>query len=279
MINIMLNIFFYIFFTHFVSSVDRIWLIRHCDKPNNSVSPCCSQLGYERSDNWFYYLDRYLKKNNNIIIYSSNFNEKKICIPYVNKHHEANRNCQKSQRMFLTAYSIQNKLTKNDYHVKKYINSNYCIGDKIKLLENIINNKSIKDAIVVWEHKEIIEIIRNFNISIKKWKNKFKDEYDLIFLIDNINKQLYVDCFNFVTNGTKCKKDLEIWFQDFNKIPMYYENNLYLTSIELGYTNKIYKLLNYLFFTFCLYIVFFATYIICFRIYYRKLRQGYTQIY
>jgi hypothetical protein len=273
----MLYISFLIIFINFVISVERIWLLRHCDKPINNNNPCCSALGYQRADNWFFYFISYLNKNDNIAIYSSNYNEKKICLKQ-NKYNP-DRNCQKSQRMFLTAYYIHNQLTNNKYNVKNNINLDYCIGDKSQLIDNIINNiinnKNINDVIVVWEHKEIIEIIRYFNIHISKWHNRFKDVYDLIFLIDIVKKKLYIDCYNFITNGTSCSKDLKIWLQDFDSISQYYEKILYSSFHDINYTNKLSKVFIYLFIVFSLYIVIFGIYIYILQIYKRR---GYIQI-
>jgi len=279
MIKQMIFILFLIFFIKFVSSVDRIWLLRHCDKPVNNDSPCCSPIGYVRADNWYYYFDRYLDKNDNIVIYSSNYNEKKICIPFLNSQYTPNINCQKSQRMFLTAYYILNQLTNNKYHVKNNINLDYCIGYKPQLLNDIMKNKKINDVIVVWEHKEIIDIIRYFNIKLTKWHNKFTNVYDLIFMIDVVSKKLYIECYSYLTNGTSCNQDVQTWLQDFDSISQYYEKISYSSNINIQYTNKNSKLLIYLFITFSLYIVISCIYIFCSRLYYnRRLSQGYIQI-
>jgi hypothetical protein len=274
----MSHILFLIFFIQFVSSVERIWLLRHCDKPSNNESPCCSSIGYQRAENWFFYLTKYLNKNNKIAIYSSNYNEKKLCLK--NNNYIPDYNCQKSQRMFLTAYYIHNKLTSNNFQIKKNINLHYCIGNKIDLINNIIVNEDIDDAIIVWEHKEIIEIIRYFNINIKKWKNKFTNVYDLIFLIDLHSKQLYIDCFNFQNNSTLCSKEVKNWLQPFPLISNYYDKNQYSTILKSDYTNKLNKLLSYLFINLSLYILFFGIYILILRIFKftRRHRDGYVQI-
>jgi hypothetical protein len=172
--------------------------------------------------------------------------------------------------MVLTAYSIHNQLTNNKYHVKNNIILNYCIGDKSQLLNHIMKNKNINDAIVVWEHKEIIEIIRYFNINILKWNNKFTDVYDLIFMIDVENNKLYIDCYNFITNGISCSQDVKTWLQDFDSISKYYEKILYSSFRDVNYTNKLLKVFIYLFITFSLYIVIFGIYIYHLQIYRRR---------
>ena len=199
-------------------NVDRIWLIRHCDKPESFKDPCCSKLGYERSKKWHIYFKKYFNKNNKINLYSSNFNEKRVCIN--NIQYKPDSNCQKSQRMFLTAYYIEEQF-QNLFYINDNLNVNYCVGEYEKLLKKIKNNDKITDAIIVWEHKEIIDIIRSFNIDIKKWKNKYKNYYDIIFMIDVKTKQLFYDCFDFVKNTTECSSNINLWLDNFKKINIY----------------------------------------------------------
>jgi len=218
-----------LFFIYFILprtfAVNRIWLIRHCDKTKNISNPCCSNLGYERASLWHQYFEKYIQKQDKVKIYTSNFTPlKQSCINNINYQSEPNTNCQKSQRMFLTAYYLQNTFKYNMIDLSPTINIDYCIGEKYKLLERILKEQLISDAIVVWEHKEIIDIIRSFNIEIKKWKNKFKNVYNLVFMIDVQRKLLFYDCFDYVKNEiTNCSeiKNIEKWLFNFNHIDRY----------------------------------------------------------
>jgi len=241
------NIFLQIFiFFKLCNGLDRLWLIRHCDKPKSSKNPCCSELGYERAKNWYHYFKIHFKKSSIIKIYSSNFNEKKVCIN--NILYNPNAICQKSQRMFLTAYYLKETLQKF-YKFQENININFCVGDKNNLLNDILKNKNVTDTILIWEHKEIINIIRFFGIDIKKWKNKFQNNYNIVFMIDIKTKQLFYDCFDFIENITSCPNKVDLWLNNFNKIE---KKNLIVYSIS---ANKYH--VNHFFFILCIILVFF----------------------
>jgi len=238
-----------------VFGLERLWLIRHCDKPKGISNPCCSELGYHRAKSWHLYFTKYFNQNNIIEIYSSNYNEKKTCsidiIGYKSEH-----SCQKSQRMFLTAYYIQEKMQKNKLNMNKKINLKYCVGEKNKLLDTILNNKYATDSLIVWEHTEIIKIIKDFGIKITKWHNKRINEYNIVFLIDIKKKQLYYDCFDFINNKTSCSKNVNLWLNKYPIVDLYYTNmqqiNLLVTSYYLYiFFSIIYTLIICI--TYCIY--------------------------
>jgi len=190
------------------------------------------------------------------------------------RDYKPNNDCQKSQRMYLTAYYIHNALT-NNYRVGKDINLHYCIGYKHKLLSNLHKTTNIQDAIVIWEHKEIIQIIREFNIKIDKWHNKLEHVYDLIFLIDVNTGKLYRDCYSFITNQTSCSKDVSLWLKDFDKIDEYFHRKI----LQTNNTDKIDDLIIgclIVYISICIVIVFCicCTIIMC----HIPSRRGYVQI-
>jgi hypothetical protein len=251
----------FISFIYFIPkpfALNRIWLVRHCDKPISTSDPCCSKLGYERAAQWHLYFEKYIQKRDKVKIYSSNFNEKKICIN--NIKYLPDSSCQKSQRMFLTAYYLQNTFKDDVIDLSPTIDNDYCVGEKDKLLSAILKDMVVTDAIVVWEHKEIVDIIRNFDIQIKKWKNKFKNIYNLVFMIDVQRRQLFYDCFDFDKNAiTNCSEvnDMGKWLSNFNSIDKY-SGALYTTSqyptnykIEINYIKIIFFTVCFLFFLVC----------------------------
>ena len=97
---------FFLTIINIINSAKNIWLIRHCDKTNDNQNPCCSNYGYERSTNWYKYFEIYI--NSSPYIYASNYSEKKQCV--TNNYNEINPECQKSQRMYLTAEAIYNSI-------------------------------------------------------------------------------------------------------------------------------------------------------------------------
>ena len=110
-----------------------------------------------------------------------------------------NPTCQKSQRMFLTAYNLHKSFESND--IMSNINAKFCIGEYNALMNEIEDNIN-KQIVIIWEHNEIIDIIRFLGIKIDKWKNKFDDISDIIFMIDE-NNDLYYDCYDFENNVWK----------------------------------------------------------------------------
>jgi hypothetical protein len=208
--------------TTIFKGLDRLWLIRHCDKITDN-NPCCSQTGYDRANHWYLYLKVFIDPLK-LGIYTSNYNEYKQCI--IDKNFKTNPNCQKSQRMYLTANAIREQYINTDSSLLIPINTNYCIGDYKDLLQEIkINTENYRDIIIVWEHNEIIEIIRDFGIEIKKWHNRWDDVYNLIFMIDIEQQKLYYDCYNFETDTYHCLDDIQDW--------LFYHDRIH-NDIELG---------------------------------------------
>ena len=254
-------------------AADKIWLIRHCDKPNSETNPCCSELGYERAKNWHHYFKMQFNKKSIVKLYASNFNEKKVCVN--NILYKPDSTCQKSQRMFLTAFYLREKLN-NHLLFKEDINSHYCIGEKNKLINNILNNHNVSDVIIVWEHKEIINIIRYFGINIKKWRNKFQNNYNIVFMIDLKTKQLFYDCFDFIKNSTTCPDNVNKWLYNIKKIDNSFNDLILHTSLSSNFSFN----LSYGFFLIILIILFslYAILMIIHLIILQRKRRQYTII-
>jgi hypothetical protein len=62
------------------------------------------------------------------------------------------------------------------------------VGELKKMLEYAMKSKA-KDIIIIWEHEEILEIIRHFGIHIGKGKDA-KHIYNLVFMIDFVSGTL-----------------------------------------------------------------------------------------
>jgi hypothetical protein len=145
--------------------MERLWIIRHCDKTNVLNNPCCSNLGYDRSKNWINYFKKYISLNNNIKIYTSKYNlknNKNICDSDTNFYNDdeiINKNCQKSQRMTITSNIIYDSFINNSYS-QVFIEPKFCIGQIEKIYDSInydmknYNKNKITDGILIWEHQE-----------------------------------------------------------------------------------------------------------------------------
>jgi len=269
-----------------ITGIKRIWFIRHCDKPFDYKNPCCSEYGYKRAENWDHYLTKYLTREDSIKIVTSNFNTNKVCMMDLNRNPDYY--CQKSQRMYLTSHLIYENMRKiTAYNISSHINKNFCVGQAKKMLISIFKTEfSYSDIILVWEHKEMIDLIQSFDIKISKWKNKYRDHYDLLFMIDIKNNALFYDCFDFETFTTGCSKTIDTWLQDYNKINDYYQKDKVLRSIYFKNETP-QKLINFYGFLILVIISFYVFIIVSYGLYiftqeyissYRRRMRGYVLI-
>ena len=185
----------------------KIFLIRHCDKHNDNSNPCCSNTGYDRVKNWNLFFNRY---SDRLKIYTSPFKEEKMCNNYKNYDSIEKKGCQKSQRMYLTAHIIHEKL-----NLTNSINSDFCDGEYKKLVNNIKQNKHYEYFLLIREHIEIIEIIRNFDINIQDWTG---NKYNIVFLIDTDKNELFYTCFHYKSNKYSCSKKINKWLTSYTFI-------------------------------------------------------------
>ena len=149
-------------------SIDRLWLIRHCDKPHKSNNPCCSKIGYDRSNAWNFYFQHIFDNKNIIQIYASNFNDKKICMD--NIEYSANRKCQKSQRMFLTAYYIHKNL--------KNVNINVFT---INLNHDVKSVEVVRFVFMVEENQNVRNVVEVKFVSIINQNQLVKNVVEVLF--------------------------------------------------------------------------------------------------
>lgn len=216
-------------------SLNSIWFLRHCDKPNNNNNPCCTNIGYKRAIAWGNYLKTKIKKKSQIKFYASGFSQNKICINH--KKYRSNKKCQKSQRMLLTSNFIHVNFTNDDdYAVNNFININYCIGDEKYLLNDIIQSENqYNDIIVVWEHVGIINMLNQLGVKITPWSDKYGDVYNILFHYDYINHTLTYYCYDFHTQNTNCSKNINKWLKNFNEREQMSNSLLTLTNYKYSF--------------------------------------------
>lgn len=181
-----------LFFSCLVQA-NRIWIIRHCDKPSDPNNPCCSERGYERANAW---ADFFLSRVKNPVFFASNYHENKTC--GIRAHHY-NRVCQKSQRMYLTAEAIQSVFPGAPIY------TDFCVGEKRRLVDNI-RHVNATDTVLVWEHHEIVEIVRILGHPLRKWRNRWIDEYSLVFMLDIKTNQFDYACMDQI-----CRQEIRDW--------------------------------------------------------------------
>jgi len=235
----MKNVYLLLILLHVTHGLDKIWLLRHCDKPDNVRNDCCSNNGYARSNHWHLYFERYFFPlgQNKIKIYTSNFHSSKTNICIHNINHIDDKTCQHSQRMYLTSNYLYNSLNKQN--ITSIINFDYCVGSYVDMIHNINNITNYTDIIIVWEHQEIVDIINYFNIKIDKWPHKLEDNYDIIFMIDLQTNKLYYDFFDYKNNIIIHNQNIDNWLTNISTIHSYYnyfseQNNFNIICIIIN---------------------------------------------
>jgi hypothetical protein len=98
--------------------------------------------------------------------------------------------CGISQREYITAQTIDESM-----HLLEPVNTEFCVGEYPFLVRHCVKNPS-PDVLIVWEHFEIPNIIRQFNIPISDWPNTINDHYDIVFMIDVGQSKLFYDCYD-----------------------------------------------------------------------------------
>ena len=237
-------VFFYLFLffirNYLSIHLERLWLLRHCDKPKDNKNPCCSEIGKERTKYWIHYFLKVFNKEKSIQFYTSNFRSNEESCMNEKMVYQTNDKCQKSQRMFYTTYYIQKEFIKNNFNVNPQININFCIGENSNLLQTILKNADATDSILIWEHDEIIDIIRKFNIQINKWKSKYRHLYDIIFMIDLKSNKLYYECFDYRNYTYYCNNEINHWLSSFQLIEKdYFHQNINSYNLYNLYTNNL----------------------------------------
>jgi hypothetical protein len=159
---------------------------------------------------------------NKVEIIASNYNsdDDKVCA--VQYTHPQNQTCQKSQRMFLTAMEIARSI--NAHAVQDEPNISFCVGEIPGLLKYITSRKD-GHAVLVWEHHEIVEILRKLGVSdIPKWPGKLNTRYDIGFMVDlavdPTHRKLTVVCWDYVTQRSVCDSRMRDWLAPVSPIWM-----------------------------------------------------------
>lgn len=196
-------------------------MLRHCDKPIDDADSCCSDVGHQREQKWSMFLHKYLDQDDSVIeMYASNFRRIQTCnynINYELMSSVPRKNCQRAQRMYSSAYYIKENLESLNYNIIKNIDTNNCIGEESAVVQSITNSTQITDAILIWQHDEIIEIIRSFDIKMNDFSKSDKYIYDIAFMLDLSSKKLYYECFEYYDSSSvsSCSPLIHSWLQSF----------------------------------------------------------------
>lgn len=195
-------------------SLKTVFIIRHCDELDDS-NPCCSLFGYERAGNWNRLFDGALQ-GQNVTIYSpgAKYDSTTVCKPNIAITNTAT--CQKSQRMAMTARIIR-------YNLNSYadMEMNYCSGEYAQVVSDITKAaKTVENALVVWKHSEIVNMINLWNVPLTPWPTTLDERFDLVFQLTfasntDTNPTLSYNCFDFQNNVLQCDAAVQEWLQSY----------------------------------------------------------------
>jgi hypothetical protein len=200
-----------------VSAQQTIWLIRHCDKPATGKSPCCSSQGFDRASGWGSYFTQGVLDGAGFL--ASNYKDptNTVCRAGITPPSKIKGTCQSSQRMYLLAYLLAQKVG----HPTNAINTQWCSGlNQEPQVASYLQGQK-KNQLVVWEHGEIPDIISGFGINIGAWP-KTLDVYNIVFRLQRFSSKggwvLTWGCFNYQTKTTTCEAGASAWLSGFGHI-------------------------------------------------------------
>ena len=191
-----------------VSGSKSVWFIRHCDKPSDGSSDCCSSAGYDRAKAWASYFKGLINTDNTAFV-ASNYADQGSCKKTLGSPSPTDPACQHSQRMWLTAKEITNQMGLDNTS----INTDYCTEDPMKDVAKLIE-KQASETLVVWEHKQIPDIINELGVKLSSWPDNLDDVYNLVFRVSNGGSLEYT-CYNYDDGSDKCDNGVDAWLQKY----------------------------------------------------------------
>ena len=196
-----------------------VWIIRHCDKDDGN---CCTAQGVDRAVGWAEYFKGHLSLATGIV--TSNYaEESNTCMKGVAPA-QTDAKCQGSQRMFDTAFLLSQSMG----HPTSAINVDFCSGldDTTEMAAYMARQPMAQ--LCVWEHKQIVDIIRAYGINLDSWPDSLSDTYNLVFRVqlgssssvggaaNGANTMQYA-CYNYKSGSPECDKGVADWLKNFDK--------------------------------------------------------------
>jgi len=140
--------------------------------------------------------------------------------------------------MYWTAKLLHDRLQQSaDITVSRTVNSKWCVGEGAQLMDHVYTSsesRATTDLIIVWEHHEIVEMIRRLGIHMPKWRKTHVNEYSLVLQMDVTHHKLYYDCFDYRTNQTGCSEEIAGWLHDYGRIPPVLESRHFISPTWLS---------------------------------------------
>ena len=192
-----------------VSGSKSVWLIRHCDKPSDDSSNCCSSTGYDRAKAWASYFKGLINSDSTAFV-ASNYADQGSCKKTLGSPSPTYPACQHSQRMWLTASEITNQMGLEN----SLINTDYCTADSMKDVAKLVEKQS-SESLVVWEHKQIPDIINELGVKLSAWPDNLDYVYNLVFRVSNGGGLLEYTCYNYDDGSDKCDKGVDSWLKNY----------------------------------------------------------------
>lgn len=195
-----------------------VWVIRHCDKPSDDSSDCCSSQGEARAQGWAAYFKSQgvSSSSSSLNVVTSNFELKSsssLCIKGVSPAN-TDDSCQGSQRMYDTAFLLAQEMS-----YQGSLSSKYCSGnDDGPKVASYVKSQPQASQLVVWEHKQIVDIIRGFGINLSSWPSDLDDTYNIVFHVELSSPAvLSYSCYNYQNGSNKCDSGVTSWLRDYDQ--------------------------------------------------------------
>ena len=197
-----------------VGASKAVWLIRHCDKSSDDSDPCCTSKGYDRARGWAEYFKSRLTPSATGFVSSTYKSDQDTCKKTAGTPTNTYSACQHSQRMWLTASELVNQLGVSETS----INTDYCTSDSMKDVAKLAEGQKEKEALIVWEHNQLVDIIKDLGVGkMSDWPDNLDDVYSLVFRVENGTMEYA--CYDYSNGSSECPSGVDDWLgKDFNKM-------------------------------------------------------------
>ena len=153
----------------------RVWFLRHCDKPHENSSPCCSAKGIRRMTHWGQFIKAYMSDNATVQIMTALDSTIEVCSV---DREPPNPVCQSSARFHESSRYVQKAL-----QISTHLEERLCIGQSEILAQRINATKGqYSDTIVVWEHRDMVRVLWHLGQPLSPWPTNRR--YDIVFVLE-----------------------------------------------------------------------------------------------
>lgn len=99
------------------------------------------------------------------------------------------------------------------------ISSKYCSGnDDASKVASYAESQPQASQLIVWEHHQLVDIIRGFGIDLSSWPSSLDDTYNIAFHVELSSPAvLSYSCYNYQDGGNQCDPGVTLWLKDYEQ--------------------------------------------------------------